>query len=179
MLVLNKIDQSDPNFDKKYIGQTGDVIKRTRAHKSKNSRCTQIATAIQKYGLKSFTIIILKQCSTREMALQYECQYINWYQTSLLSHGFNSSIGEVQPGNISTQFNGTEMITFCRDQNLYDTARVINHVHEILHVHNEMLEKTAENPRAEMIKQKKAAHPDNGGSTDEFVKVINKYSNMN
>ena len=76
---------------KSYIGQTNDLRRRWEQHCSKNSKCTSLNKAIQKYGAGNFSIEILLSNLSQEEADKYEQQLIWWYGT--IRNGYNITPG--------------------------------------------------------------------------------------
>lgn len=77
---------------KRYVGQTRQTLaKRWIAHCSKN-RCRYLYNAIQKYGRQSFIIEPIVEVSTRELANEFEIEYIERYKTHE-PNGYNICTG--------------------------------------------------------------------------------------
>jgi group I intron endonuclease len=86
--------------NKKYVGQCKTIDsngkyygfkKRWYAHCSKNSKCTYLKNAIEKYGKQNFEIELITQC-TAEQSDELEIFYIKTYNT-LVPNGYNLETG--------------------------------------------------------------------------------------
>ena len=85
-LITNIID------GKRYVGQTRQTLaKRWLAHTSKN-RCRYLYNAIMKYGKENFIIEPICEVPTRELANEFEIEYIDRYKT-LAPNGYNICVG--------------------------------------------------------------------------------------
>ncbi|MDD4242760.1 MAG: NUMOD3 domain-containing DNA-binding protein [Bacilli bacterium] len=76
---------------KSYIGQTCDLKRRIKQHKTTNS-CPIFHTAIEKYGYENFKLDILEENITLEEANILEELYINQHN-SLVPNGYNLKSG--------------------------------------------------------------------------------------
>jgi group I intron endonuclease len=73
---------------KRYIGQTKQTLaKRWNMHVSKN-HCRYLYSAIQKYGRENFIIEVLFDVPTKELANEFEIEYIDRYRT-MFPNGYN------------------------------------------------------------------------------------------
>jgi group I intron endonuclease len=78
---------------KRYIGQTSLTLgERWSLHKSRHSQCTAIKSAIDKYGFSNFEISILFDDLTKELADEFEKEYIVRYN-SHPPYGYNLTDG--------------------------------------------------------------------------------------
>lgn len=74
---------------KKYIGQSKDISR--RCHPSNYKGCDKFYHAIQKYGWKNFTRVILEDNLTIKQANELEQYYISLYNT--IKEGYNLKSG--------------------------------------------------------------------------------------
>ena len=94
-LYINQIN------NKKYVGQAKDFNKRHREHINESKRkCSKeynlpFHSAIRKYGIENFDIIILKEnLKTKCLMNLYECYYIKKYNTLVVNNnGYNIANG--------------------------------------------------------------------------------------
>jgi len=80
---------------KKYVGQTTNLRRRIRGHKSHNQKrgCSAFYRAIEKYGYDNFTFAILQEgITTREELNRLEGEYIDRLNT-LAPNGYNLKTG--------------------------------------------------------------------------------------
>ena len=77
---------------KRYVGQTtGTLAQRFWAHAHRNN-CRYLYNAIQKHGKENFSIEVLFDVPTKELANEFEIEYIDKYRT-LFPNGYNISPG--------------------------------------------------------------------------------------
>lgn len=88
--------------NKKYIGQTRDFERRVVHHTKYYSRENNIylKRSIDKYGIDSFSIYILEECSIEELN-EKEKKYILLYKTTQRDFGYNILEGGNTPPNFS------------------------------------------------------------------------------
>jgi group I intron endonuclease len=77
---------------KSYIGQTKDIKQRSRSHRKCSSGCLAFADAIKRYGWSAFTLDILFENLTIDMANLMEQECIAKYNT-LAPYGYNLHSG--------------------------------------------------------------------------------------
>lgn len=91
---LNKIN------NKRYIGQSVDIIKRKNEHKRLNkleTYTTNLSKAFKKYGLENFDFIVIEE-TTVELLDEKEKYWITYYDTLNKEKGYNMlEVGEVPP----------------------------------------------------------------------------------
>lgn len=87
-----------------YIGQSVDIDKRLKRHKTtafnKNSKCYEypLYRSIRKYGLENFSFEIIEECKIEELE-EKEKYYIQLYNSNDYNFGYNQTmITEVQHG---------------------------------------------------------------------------------
>ena len=82
--------------NKKYIGQSVDIYKRWRDHKSKlkehKHRNGYLQRAWDKYGKDCFKFYILEMCDIRQLN-ELEVSYIEKFDTTNIQNGYNLNIG--------------------------------------------------------------------------------------
>lgn len=96
-LITNKIN------GKKYVGQSVDIERRFSehlrsaqpeiySHKSERDIKTPIHLAMQKYGIKNFSLTVLEECP-KEQLNEKERYWISYYKSNEKSYGYNISSG--------------------------------------------------------------------------------------
>jgi len=87
---------------KRYVGQTKQSLaQRWNMHVAKN-HCCYLYNAIHKYGRKNFNIEALVEVSTRELANEFEIEYISRYKT-MFPNGYNILPGGDEPRPLSEE----------------------------------------------------------------------------
>lgn len=135
MSYLCGIYKIENSINKKvYIGQSLDIKKRWREHKSAafnvNSKDYNmvIYKAIRKYGLENFQFSILEECSREDLNAR-ECYWIEYYNS--YKKGYNASKGG---GNYTHLGNPVELYDYNGNYvteytNLMETARALHVFH--------------------------------------------------
>jgi len=77
---------------KRYIGQTNRPLARRWSQHCSSSGCCALSSAIRKYGKENFSMEILFDVSTRELADEFEKEYIERYHT-MVPNGYNLKTG--------------------------------------------------------------------------------------
>ena len=91
--ITNKVN------GKSYIGQSWNIPKRWREHKSKShyNRNIYLHRSINKYGIENFTFDIICYFNNTEetqfLLNEAECFFIKWYQTNDKTKGYNKMLG--------------------------------------------------------------------------------------
>ena len=85
---------------KNYVGATVRSVRdRVRGHKNKaSSRSTAIAAEIDDYGIDSFEVIVLAECSTHEELHEEEVYWTELLQSNDADFGYNMKVGGLAPG---------------------------------------------------------------------------------
>ena len=74
-----------------YIGKTNNIKRRWQL--SNYTGCVYLYKAFQKYGWNNFDHIILARCSSEEDAFKFEKQYIEYYNSTDNTKGYNIATG--------------------------------------------------------------------------------------
>jgi len=77
---------------KRYIGQTNRPLARRWSQHCSSSGCCALSSAIRKYGKENFSMEILFDVPTRELADEFEKAYIERYHT-MVPNGYNLKTG--------------------------------------------------------------------------------------
>lgn len=86
-VITNKIN------GKRYIGQSIDIIRRWRAHRTSYwTSDLYLYRAMRKYGLESFIFEVLQECEKEELNT-LEKYWINFYQSDNPAFGYNLTAG--------------------------------------------------------------------------------------
>lgn len=78
---------------KKYIGYTGNNVKRRWGNGKHYKQHKHFYNAIQKYGWENITHEIVFQTDNKQYALEKEMEYIKLYKSNNRKFGYNNSIG--------------------------------------------------------------------------------------
>lgn len=101
---------------KVYIGQSNNIQRRVAEHNSRANNPSSdeyqsiLSTAIRKYGIENFDIVVLCECGINALDT-LEKQYIAEYKSHLSQYGYNCTLGGESSGKRTISLTELEQLT--------------------------------------------------------------------